>query len=307
MKVRVHGLTALVLVGLVAGCDVGGDAAPEAPHDPGVPSGDAVSLACTSADAETGERIPMGDLIQLDMELRYEASHEMESVFPDVRHTFSGRSRVEGTSSQLACMSEQYGYTQFELRPYAEDEVGPFPVVSRGEAMVQATRTIEVEGTTMREDVDFKGPLERLEVASVTVRDDTNANGACVGIRFIAPLSGTSRSSGRLNGKHLEQDSGPDIVGDAYSALAIKTYGTDDHEFGTRGLSICMGDPHAEPGVSGAPPQGMKVSADSRVWSRDGEWTGHLSGPNETRRVYFRMRVVPRTLDFTHPQQDSPR
>ena len=300
MGTCLHGFAAIVSLGALAACGVVETDDTEAADAPDTVASGEASEACSGIDAETGELLPYGDLIQVDLQLRYEASRHNEFSADDVSWLSDVASSVDGTSSQLACMSERYGYTQFRFRPYRDRQRPAFPVVTHGTAWLKGSRTHQASGATILEEADISGPLERLAIDTITVRDQTNADEVCVMLEFFAPLSGSAVRTITAPGLSRREDIDPDVlVGDSYSAMSVRSYDGDTHEFGSGGLTICAGTEDPTDRVVGyVPPDGLQISPDEKVWTRDGPWAGHLSGPAEKRSIHFRMEIVPRTLDY---------
>lgn len=303
MGTSVQGFAAIALLGALTGCgvaDTGNNDDADAPDT--VASGD-VYEACSGIDAETGELLPYGQLIQVDLQLRFEASRHNEFRGDDVHWKSDVASSVDGNSSQLACMSERYGYSQFRFRPVRDDELPPFPVETHGTARLNGTRLNQTENATVLEEVDVSGQLEHLAIDTITVRDQTNADEVCVMLRFSAPLSGSAVRTITAPGLNRREDIDPDeVVSDSYSAMATMNYGDGDGDsFRNNRLTICAGPQTPGPYVSGTNPQNLQISDNGKVWTREGPWVGHSSGPNEKRTVSFRMEIVPRTLEYANP------
>ncbi|MBS7456887.1 hypothetical protein [Coralloluteibacterium stylophorae] len=290
---------AFAIGGLLAACQA--ETAPEdADADPATAEGghaEAFDAACATIDADTGELLPGGRLAQLDIEFRYRAARTGDMRSGDVQMRLDAESQVEGTASQLVCLWERYGYTQFEFEgTNGQGPVG-LPAQSRGTAFLRGERLIRAADSRVHEQVSVGGPLELLRVGGITERDGTGPDDICVILEYDAALGGEGQRTITAPGIHRQEAMPPgELVGDSHSAMAARSFGESEHHLMSRSFSICAGEEPSGPTATGDAPRGLRISDDDRTWTRSGSWVGHLSAPAETRTVDFTMHVVPPTL-----------
>ncbi len=307
MKRNTLGTLASLLAFSLAGCSP----APEAEDAPSAKSahGQKLSQACSSVDAETGELVPFARLIQLHVELRYRTDylHEFNADDGSASDRTEMHALVEGTADLLACTWEEFGRKQYMFHPASEDELPPFPNTASGSASLTGERTgralVHGETISSKETVQANGKLRGLTL-SIPTRDETLGNGTCIQVAFDAPMSGRHvLDVASTDGNHKHEESPPDSLQEGtYSAFAVRTYAEGEPEFINNSLTLCDGPRNRpDPIPQDLPAQGMTISADESVWTRNGEWIGHNSLPAEHRYIDFSLKVVPRTLPYPNP------
>jgi len=293
-----HGTSLWLLAGCVAlaGCSVVSDA--DVPDGDGTASRgpDGSHGPCVSYYADSDEIAGRGQLVQLDIMLRYGATRSVRTGGDGVSMVLDAESRVEGSASQLACAWDTVeGGVRYELVRTDGEESQPFTSTHTGSAQLAGSRVTQADGATIREEVDMTGPLESLRVKSLGPWEGAGTE-ACVVLSFDAPLRGRSLLRATAPGLQREESMDPSgLVLDGYSALSPRTYDGGDHRFLDQSFAICPGQESDAPGHHG-PPRGLTVSDDGRLWQRSGSWQRHPSGPVEQRTVDFTLRVVPPVL-----------